>query len=45
MVVDLGAIARYPENRQSLDRVSTEDTLALCIYHSVPHADLRTLRA
>jgi guanine deaminase len=42
LVVDLSALAPYPENQQALERLSTEDVLALCIYRGNAQANLET---
>ena len=42
IVVDLGALAPYSKDRQSIKDLSTEDVLALCIYRGGPHANIET---
>jgi guanine deaminase len=42
IVVDLSALAPYAKDRQSINNLSTEDVLALCIYRGGPHANLET---
>jgi guanine deaminase len=42
IVVDLGAVAPYRKDRQSLHQIPTGDVLALCIYRGGPHANLKT---
>lgn len=42
LVIDLNAIAPYPNNRHGLEHLSTEDVLALCIYRGNAHAILET---
>jgi guanine deaminase len=41
-VVDLAALFPYPVHKGTLDKLSTEDVLALCIYRGGPHANLET---
>jgi guanine deaminase len=42
IVVDLGALLPYRRDRESLNTLSTEDVLALCIYRGGPHSTLET---
>ena len=42
LVVDLSAVAPYPKDRKALERLSTEDVLALCIYRGNAPANLET---
>ena len=42
IVVDLSALAPYSKDRQSINNLSTEDVLALCIYRGGPHANMET---
>jgi guanine deaminase len=42
VVVDLAAIAPYPKDRQSLEELSAEDVVALCVYRGGPHATVQT---
>ncbi len=42
IVVNLASLLPYPENREALRELSTEDALALCIYRGGPHANLET---
>jgi guanine deaminase len=42
LVIDLAALAPYPSDNQALERLSTEDALALCIYRGNAHANLET---
>ena len=42
VVVDLPALLPYQKDRQSLNALSPEDVLALCIYRGGPHATLET---
>ena len=42
LVVDLSAVAPYPKDRRALERLSTEDVLALCIYRGNAPANLET---
>src|ERR1700737_4450924 len=42
IVVDLAALLPYPQNRETLGALSTEDVLALCVYRGGPHANLET---
>ncbi len=41
-IIDLAALAPYGVHNSSLDQLSTEDVVALCIYRSGPHATLAT---
>jgi cytosine/adenosine deaminase-related metal-dependent hydrolase len=41
-IVDLAALAPYGNQGFSLDQMSTEDAVALCIYRGGPHATLAT---
>ncbi len=41
-IVDLSALIPYGKDNQSLDQLSTEDVVALCIYRGGPHATLAT---
>jgi hypothetical protein len=40
--VDLSALIPYGRHNPALDRLSTEDVIALCIYRGGPHATLAT---
>jgi guanine deaminase len=42
VVVDLAAIAPYPKDRQSLEELSPEDVVALCVYRGGPQATVQT---
>jgi guanine deaminase len=42
IVVDLAALVPYPKDRPSLNGLSTEDVLGLCIYRGGPHSTLET---
>ncbi|MEY2546134.1 MAG: guanine deaminase [Verrucomicrobiota bacterium] len=42
VVVDLAAIAPYPKDRQSLEELSAEDVVALCVYRGGPQATVQT---
>jgi guanine deaminase len=42
VVVDLTALLPYQKDRHSLNALSPEDVLALCIYRGGPHATLET---
>jgi guanine deaminase len=42
LIVDLNAVAPYPTGNQALDRLSTEDVLALCVYRGNAQANLET---
>ncbi len=42
IIVDLAALVPYPQNRETLGALSTEDVLALCVYRGGPHANLET---
>lgn len=42
IVVDLSALTPYPKDRQSLNDLSPEDVVALCIYRGGAHANLET---
>jgi guanine deaminase len=42
LVIDLSAIAPYPNDRHGLEHLSTEDVIALCIYRGNAHANLET---
>lgn len=41
-IIDLSALAPYGTHNHSLDQLSTEDVVALCIYRGGPHATLAT---
>jgi guanine deaminase len=42
VVVDLAALLPYQKDRHSLNALSPEDVLALCIYRGGPHSTLET---
>ncbi len=42
LVIDLSAIAPYPNDRHGLEHLSTEDVVALCIYRGNAQANLET---
>src|SRR6202047_1658517 len=42
IIVDLAALVPYPQNRETLGALSTEDVVALCVYRGGPHANLET---
>src|SRR3984893_2976256 len=42
LAVDLAALVPYPQDRETLGALSTEDVLALCVYRGGPHANLET---
>jgi guanine deaminase len=42
VIVDLASIAPYPKDRQSLDKLSADDVVALCVYRGGPHATVQT---
>jgi len=42
IMVDLAALLPYPQARETLGALSTEDVLALCVYRGGPHANLET---
>jgi guanine deaminase len=42
LVMDLSALAPYPNNQRALENLSTEDVLALCIYRGNAQANLET---
>jgi guanine deaminase len=42
IIVDLTALVPYPQARETLGALSTEDVLALCVYRGGPHANLET---
>src|SRR3954471_12557298 len=42
VIVDLASIAPYPKDRQSLDKLSADDVVALCVYRGGPQATVQT---
>jgi guanine deaminase len=42
IIMDLAALLPYPKNHSTLDDLSAEDVLALCIYRGGPQANLET---
>ncbi len=42
VIVDLASIAPYSKDRQSLDDLSPDDVVALCVYRGGPHATVQT---
>jgi guanine deaminase len=42
IVVDLAALAPYPNDRDALRELSVQDVVSLCIYRGGPHANVET---